>query len=465
MSDDKQTDEVQFGDRRDDVIRAALDAGMPCEIETWGPDPNGPLEDDSLVIGFPNGRTDRKVVIFPEDANFLYRHKFTEWTFLQKYNAVLYRDIGQIEAILVATVAAPAPINRRLMALPGVELMDESENLIDPSSVEVDPEKVKRSSTVKLADGTRVPANTRWRLTLSNESAPYSIHFTQVSKAMVSLVGGSDAGPAGNIRVSLRIDCPQVSKHDQAKEILETYSSALFFELDVKFNIALSLARRREYVGAARRTLNAKGEQQYPQLPKRKYAREAVTLYSYGRAATNTPLLQYLAYYQAIEFFFPSFHGAELLSKVRNKIRDPRFDVEDNSSLQRIVKIAGGFNRGNTGEKDQLTATLSGSLDDTHIREMVKNVLGMEEFLGKKDQIKGVPTISFAPNSQVLAQVAERVYRLRCRIVHSKADGGASSVDVLLPYSAEADRLSYDLALIHFLCQRVIACGSRGNLW
>lgn len=60
------------------------------------------------------------------------------------------------------------------------------------------------------------------------------------------------------------------------------------------------------------------------------------------------------------------------------------------------------------------------------------------EFFAKKDRIQQVPAISMA-NSDLLGQVTDRLYRLRCRIVHTKAEGGPGEIEeVLLPYSAEA---------------------------
>jgi len=69
-------------------------------------------------------------------------------------------------------------------------------------------------------------------------------------------------------------------------------------------------------------------------------------------------------------------------------------------------------------------------------------------------------------NDKLTNQVANRIYDLRNRVVHAKEDGGpAVGVEVLLPFSAESERLTADVALIRFIAQKVIIADRRGPLW
>ncbi|MFJ1760735.1 hypothetical protein ACIOD2_10490 [Amycolatopsis sp. NPDC088138] len=458
------SEKIHYGDSRDEVYRAAMNADLPCETHDLEDIKSGDPDDLYLSVGFPNGQRKRRIYVSSEDADVLRLHRFPLWTFIGDYNAVLYRDKDQIEAVVGPAVGGVGPMLRKLMNLPGVEILDASGEPVDLDEID-DSEAVNNRNSVELYNGKYVSLSTPWRLILTESHAPISMEISQNSPELTSLIGGFDAPINAALRPSLKINVQGIERHDVAKKTLDECTASLFFEMDVKFEIALSLDRRRAISRRVRRKISEDGTQLRPQLPRRKYAQEAVTLYSYGRTALNIPLLQYLAYYQAIEFFFPSFYGAEVISKIKNELRDPRFDIEDDNQLQRIVAIASSSGRGAGSEKDQLLATLRGSLDDAHVREYIKSADGMEEFLAQQGQIKGVSTISLSPNAQVLVQVAERVYKIRCRIVHSKADGGPTASDVLLPYSEEANKLNYDLSLIHYLCQRVIACGSRGSLW
>jgi len=91
----------------------------------------------------------------------------------------------------------------------------------------------------------------------------------------------------------------------------------------------------------------------------------------------------------------------------------------------------------------------------------------MREALLAKNRISGVaPLTPLDKNNKLTNQVANRIYDIRCRIVHAKEDGGPSgNPEVLLPFSAEADLLDPDVMLVRYVAQKVIIAGRRGNQW
>jgi hypothetical protein len=56
--------------------------------------------------------------------------------------------------------------------------------------------------------------------------------------------------------------------------------------------------------------------------------------------------------------------------------------------------------------------------------------------------------------------VADRVYDIRCKIVHTKTDTRDGSVELLLPFSPEAEQLSFDIDLVQHLAQLVLVASS-----
>jgi hypothetical protein len=61
--------------------------------------------------------------------------------------------------------------------------------------------------------------------------------------------------------------------------------------------------------------------------------------------------------------------------------------------------------------------------------------------------------------SDFIAEVSERIYEIRCRIVHTKSNEG--NFEVLLPYSNEVKELNFDLELIEFLSRKILIASSR----
>ena len=62
--------------------------------------------------------------------------------------------------------------------------------------------------------------------------------------------------------------------------------------------------------------------------------------------------------------------------------------------------------------------------------------------------------------SDLITQVCNRVYDIRCKIVHTKEDYQTDSLDILLPFSKEAEQLVYDIELIQYLSQKVLISAS-----
>jgi hypothetical protein len=53
-------------------------------------------------------------------------------------------------------------------------------------------------------------------------------------------------------------------------------------------------------------------------------------------------------------------------------------------------------------------------------------------------------------------EVADRIYDIRCKIVHAKSDGGPSNAEPLLPFSKDADSLGFDIGLARYIARRVL---------
>ena len=71
------------------------------------------------------------------------------------------------------------------------------------------------------------------------------------------------------------------------------------------------------------------------------------------------PLLQFLAYYQSVEYYFPMYSGREAQEKIKHIVKDPSFDPHSDSDIARlltVIRING--NRGFGDEGEQLKATL-----------------------------------------------------------------------------------------------------------
>lgn len=168
------------------------------------------------------------------------------------------------------------------------------------------------------------------------------------------------------------------------------------------------------------------------------------------------PLVSYLAYYQALEYYLPIYSEERLMRRLRNVLKDPRFHPDDDVAVGRLVTLAGAGRQ--ASELERLKSTIEACVEDDELREFLLRSQEMLDFFSDKGNIPGVRALHLQDKQVSLsAQVADRVYDLRCRIVHSKeSDGAARTAAPLLPFSPEASRLAHDIDLIRFLARKVL---------
>jgi hypothetical protein len=112
-------------------------------------------------------------------------------------------------------------------------------------------------------------------------------------------------------------------------------------------------------------------------------------------------------------------------------------------------------------ERSQLRATIAECIDPDSIREFVSVDENRKNFFSSKTKGITEHKIPVAnPNLDLRNDVADRIYDIRCKIVHTKSDGQNGEVELLLPFSKEAEQLYYDIELVQYIAQQVLIAAS-----
>ncbi|MGB6067621.1 MAG: hypothetical protein WBG50_22675 [Desulfomonilaceae bacterium] len=258
---------------------------------------------------------------------------------------------------------------------------------------------------------------------------------------------------------SIRIEKASISNHDEALSVLERVSNSVFFEIDTMINFPLGLARVERssspsyYRGKIGPALK---------VPDLSYDEAPIALYWYARSAGGMPLLQFLAYYQCIEFYFPAYSQKEARRRIRNILKDPTFKIGKDSDIGRIMSALMPVTRqGLQDERSQLANVLRECLDEEDLRIFLTSSQDRANLLGgRKSKLKCHPININDAGPDLPNEIATRVYGLRCRIVHSKAEGGKGADDPLLPFSEESYLLKPDIELIRYAARKVLIAAS-----
>lgn len=267
------------------------------------------------------------------------------------------------------------------------------------------------------------------------------------------------------ISASLKIVGMRATQNDHAARALESIAAAFLFDLDQILGASLRLQRHRPRTWIRRRIRRRMAPKDvYPQYPRTEYDFKPLSLYWYARSARGMPLVQFLAYYQILEFYFPTCSQAEARRRVRLVLQDPTFRPARDADIGRLlstVRVA-STGRGFGDERSQLRATIQECLDQDDLRafltvESRKTFYTTGEWAKLSAQKLSVSSLV----AELRTEVADRIYDIRCRIVHAKGSGLDGDSSHLLPFTEEADLLGHDIDLVHYASTRVlIAMGS-----
>jgi hypothetical protein len=258
----------------------------------------------------------------------------------------------------------------------------------------------------------------------------------------------------------LRLKGFGASDPTRAMEIVEKVGTNFLFELDLLYDISTDLARgdRRDPFDERDWPISAAP----PAFPSNGYDMDPVRLYMYGRLARDMPLLEYLSYYQAIEFYFPHYAAADLRLRVEKLVKDPRFNPHGDRDIAQLLEVLeSGSGRARETEVEQLKATLRSCIEVGEISDFLEH--GEERAAALADRRSPVTphTIAAADrNTDLRDAAARRIYDIRCRIVHAKDDVTSTERRGLLPHSPEVHLLKHDLALLRLLAARVLVASS-----
>jgi hypothetical protein len=427
--DDELVDKTANRERLNDTFEALIsrckNVGINYEVIDFEPD------EKYLKILMPSGRDKRSVLIgTQEKAEALLKIQFEDYVLIPGYDAICSYSKGEIEA-LVKSLGAISPITQVYRTIFGIENREDYEN---------------------LPNITLLPKDTQSHVTLT---------FGLASDEC-SLLGDSWRPSINRKPLSLRISGVNISQIDEAINYLERLSDSFFFSLDLSVNITLSLSRARHVLERRPiKRLHNKAELVFPQY---EYDHEAMSLYWYGRSARGMPLLQYLAYYQAVEVYFPTYSQLDAQKRVRIILKDPSFNALRDTDIGRVltaIRISG--NKGFGNERMQLRSTIQECVNPEALRNFfASDEKRAEFFASKQKKISGHRIVLTNPEVDLRNDVAERIYDIRCKIVHTKdiGEGEDETLNLLLPFSKEAELLYYDIELMQYIAQQVLIMSS-----
>ena len=389
-----------------------------------------------LEISLPSGREKRDIQIWDkEDAEKLVKVEFEKYVFIQGYQSICsYRD-SSIEAY----IAVLAPVIRRRIEVLFSKLLN------------ISYDELKKIEKTDLAFEVKHQVA---------DEDPVIITISQPTNTMLLLTGRELDEGSG---LTIKIAGLKISTNQEAAAILEKLANSLFFQIESSTRVPLMLETYHERPLVFPSLVKSRKKAAPPpvRFPKYEYDRDPLNLYWYAKSAYGTPLPRFLAYYQVLEFYFPTYARKEANKAVANIVKDPAFNPDQDVQVGKIVSaVVSKMGRGYGEEKQQLRATIQECVEDKEIREFLEERDYIKEYF--KSDFKKLSPIKINIGNKDLdlrEQLAERLYDIRCKIVHTKA--GETLEERILPFTEEAALLPVETDIIEFIARKVIIAGSR----
>lgn len=194
-------------------------------------------------------------------------------------------------------------------------------------------------------------------------------------------------------------------------------------------------------------------------FPRARFNPDLVRFYQLG-AGSDIPVLQFLAFYQVLEYFFVSISDQRLYTQLAKRINDPRFATVARQ-LDRLIQDVVSHRR-MSDESEMLKMVLMEYVDKDELRTFVEEYQGHlgDKLYTKKRTRFGVECQVNLESDSIYADVAKVVKTVRNALVHSS--DRYERQDRHIPFSKNAEVVRLEVPLVKFLAERIIVASADG---
>ena len=264
-------------------------------------------------------------------------------------------------------------------------------------------------------------------------------------------------------RITLKISNITIDTEESARLLLEKISNALFFQINILYNFTITLAPRRipriERIMRRRRlqkpnveTRDLKLDYEYEKIP--------MSLYWFAQNNIDSPIFAFFAFYQVLEYYFPIYSQIEAKNKIKNLFKDPRFSLESDADMMRLLNTITSKNLDGIGdEREQLNNVLRNIVTGDEVIEYINSREFLTEYYNNKTSNKlSGEKLPLNDVTGIVSKLSARIYDIRCRIVHNKA---SETHKKILPVTKEEEYLRNEVYILKFLAEQAIITNSK----
>jgi hypothetical protein len=359
-------------------------AAHKVEYEQTSSDDGTPF----ATIKLPSGKETRNVLIGSEKkANRVLKVPFEEYSFVPGFEAICSYKKGLIEASIRPLSSVPPSIVTRLFGRDDTDPSATKEIIVGP------PHHSANQPILRIG--------------------------TPSIEIQTLLTGIGPRYPG----LSLTINNVSINQGDMVTRILSRYADSIFFQIELIHNNTFILERERRRRVIAR-NIRHHDEPLPVEYPRNAFDAPAISLYWYGRGARGMPLLQFLAFYQVVEFYYPRYSNLEARKRLTSILKDPTFRSDRDEHVDKLISSIVINRSGAIGdERSQLRSVINNCLNADELRNFLQSDPEREAHVSGKNSKAKLHKVPLQNKSlDVRNDVSDRIYDIRCKIVHTKND-------------------------------------------
>lgn len=263
-------------------------------------------------------------------------------------------------------------------------------------------------------------------------------------------------------RLTLRIEGVRLTSEDEARETFRRVGNSALFEIDRISELGLYIPRYPERGERHKHPVEAESSRANLEPPAldREYSAAPLLLYWHARSTPEMPLVQFLGYYQVLEYYFSTYSRSKTIKALREKLR-AIYGVARETDVAGILQALRANRRAIFGgERDQLRHTIEQCVSEEELQGFLNDEERTRFYNDTKSQ--DISTVRLAVDSAPADRrndASRRIYEIRNRIVHTKSEH--DDLDPLLPLDPEVELLRHDIELVQFLARKVLIASAK----
>ena len=237
--------------------------------------------------------------------------------------------------------------------------------------------------------------------------------------------------------------------------------NSVLFDIEYNFNLSFETININSLQRKLRRRPKARYELplEVVDLTYKKYVPELIDYFHTGEKVDYTPF-KYICYFHIVEYFQDKSAFFIVREKLKNIMLKPDFSLNVNLYVTQALNLIKQESEKNQTDKIKIQRVLKQFIDLDEFKQFLANDELLDYF--SNDMVMSfsknltLPALDFSSDTKFIETLTNRIYSIRCSIVHSNPDFDDKKAVPFLATSENIDKLRYEVELIMEVAKTII---------